>query len=64
MTSEGEIKGIDDHRVRDDGGVCIVSSGIQAILSRKSIHGSHLYSRGHFPDNVKVLEKERPASLQ
>ena len=63
VTREGEIKGIDDHRIRDDRGVCIVSSGIQVILSRESVHRSHLHSRGHFPDNVEILEKEGPASL-
>ena len=33
------------------------------ILSRKSISGSHLCSWGNLPDNVKILEKEGPASL-
>ena len=63
MTREGEIKGIDDHGIRDDGGVCILCSGIQVILLRKSIHGPHLCFRGYFPDNVEILEKEGPVSL-
>ena len=33
------------------------------ILSRKGISGSHLCSWGNLPDDVKILEKERPASL-
>ena len=33
------------------------------ILSRKGISGSHLCPRGNLPDNVKILEKEEPASL-
>ena len=60
---EGEVKGIDDHRVREDGSVCVISSGIQVIFSRKGICRSHLCSRGNLPDNVKILEKEGPASL-
>ena len=63
MMRKGEIKGIDDHGVRDDGGVCIICSGVQMILSRKSICGFHLCSRGYFPEYVKILEKEGPASL-
>ena len=60
---EGEIEGIDDHGIRDDVCVCIVSSSIQVILLRKSIHGPHLCSRGYFPNNIEILEKEGPASL-
>ena len=63
MMRVGEIEGIDDHRIWEDGGVHIVGSGIQVILSRKGISGSHLCPWGNLPDNVKVLEKERPASL-
>ena len=63
MMRKGEIKGIDDHGVRDDGDVCIICSGVQMILSRKSICGSHLCSGGYFPEYVEILEKEGPASL-
>ena len=63
VAREGEIEGIDDHRIWEDGSVCIVGSGIQVILSRKGISGSHLCPWGNLPDDVKVLEKERPASL-
>ena len=63
MAREGEIESIDDHWIRDDGGIDVVSRGIQVILSRESIHRSHLHSRGHFPDNVEILEKEGPVSL-
>ena len=63
VTREGEIESIDDHWIRDDGSIYVVSHGIQMILSRESVHRSHLCSRGHLPDNVKILEKERPTSL-
>ena len=63
VTREGEVKGIDDHRIREDGSVCIIGSGIQVILLRKGISGSHLCSQGNFPDDVKILKKERPTSL-
>ena len=63
MVREGEVEGIDDHRIGEDGGVCIVGSGIQVIFVREDICRSHLGSRGNLPDDVKVLEKEGPASL-
>ena len=48
VTREGEVEGIDDHRIWEDGGVCVIGSGIQVILSRKGICGSHLCSWGNF----------------
>ena len=63
MVREGEIESVDDQWIRDDGGIYIVSCGIQVILLRECVHRSHLHSRGYFPDNVKILEKEGPASL-
>ena len=63
MTREGDVEGIDDHRIWEDGGVGIVGSGIQVILLRKGISGSHLCAWGDLPDDVKILEKERPVSL-
>ena len=63
MAREGEIESIDDHRIREDGGIHVVSRGIQVILSRESVHRLHLHSRGHLPDNVEILEKEGPVSL-
>ena len=63
VTREGEVEGIDDHRVWEDRSVCIVGSGIQVILSRKGVGRSHLCSWSNLPDDVKILEKEGPASL-
>ena len=63
VTRESEVEGIDDQRVREDGSVCVINSGIQVILSREGISGSHLRPRGNLPDNVKILEKEGPMSL-
>ena len=63
MAREGEVEDIDDHRIWKEGGICIVGGGIQVILSRKGICGSHLCPWGNLPDNVKILEKEGPASL-
>ena len=63
MTREGEVEGIDDHRIKEDGSVCVVSSGIQVIFSRKGISRSHLCSQGNLPDDVKILEKEGPVGL-
>lgn len=36
---------------------------IKVIVARKSISGSHLCIGKNFPDNIKVLEEERPTSL-
>ena len=63
VTREGEVEGIDDHGIRDDGSVCIVLHSVQVILSRERISRSHLCSRGDPPNDVKVLEKEGPAGL-
>ena len=60
---EGDVEGIDDHRIREDGSVCVIGSSIKMILSRKGISRSHLCPRGNLPDDVKILEKEGPASL-
>ena len=63
MAGQGEIEGVNDHRVWEDGSVCIILSGVQVILMREGISGSHLCPRGDLPDNVKVLEEEGPVSL-
>ena len=63
MVGQGEVEGIDNHGVRKDGSVHIISSGVQVILLRKGISRSHLHSWGDLPDDVKVLEEEGPASL-
>ena len=63
MVRESEVEDIDDHRIWEDGSVCIISSGIQVVLSREGISRSHLCSWGNLPDNVKILEKEGPVSL-
>ena len=63
MAREGEIESVDDHWIRDDGGIHVVSCGIQVIILRERVHRSHLHSWGYFPDNVKILEKEGSASL-
>ena len=64
MVGQGEIKGIDDHGVREDGSIHIIPSGIQVILAREGISGSHLCSWGDLPDDVEVLEEEGPVSLE
>ena len=63
MVRESEVEGIDDHRIWEDVSVCVIGSGIYVILLRKGISGSYLCSQGNLPDDVKILEKEGPASL-
>ena len=63
MMGEHEVKRVDDHGVGEDGSISIVPSGVEVIPPRESISGSHASSRGNFPDDIKVLKKEGPASL-
>ena len=58
-----EVKRVDDHGVGKDGSISIVPSGVEVIPPGESITGSHVRPRGDFPDEIKVLKKERPASL-
>ena len=32
MVSQGEIKGVDNHGVRDDRSVCVIGGGVQMVL--------------------------------
>ena len=36
---ESEVEGIDDHRVREDGSVCVIGSGIQVIFQERASAG-------------------------
>ena len=63
MVGQDEIKGIDDHGVREDGSIHIIPSGIQVILAREGVSGSHLCSWSNLPYDIEILEKEGPASL-
>ena len=63
MVRQGEIKGINDHGVREDGGVDIIASSVQVIVTREGISRSYPHSWGDLPDDVKVLKEEGPASL-
>ena len=63
IVRQGEIKGVDDHGVREDGSVCIILSDVYVVLVREGISRSHLCSWSNIPDDVKVLKEERPASL-
>ena len=63
MTGEHEVKRVDDHGFGQDGSISIVSSGVKVISLGESISGSHVSPRGDFPDEIKVLKKEGPASL-
>ena len=58
-----KAEGIDDDRVRNNGGVSIVEGGVLDIFVRESICGAHMRTWRDHPFNVKVLEKESPTSL-
>ena len=63
MTGQGEIEGIDNHEIWNDGGMCIILCGINVVLLRERISRFHLCHRSNLPANVKVLKQERPVSL-
>ena len=63
MLGECEIKRVDDHGFGQDGSISIVPSGVEVISPGESISRSHVSPRGDFPDEIKVLKKEGPASL-
>ena len=63
MSGKREIKRVDDHGFRQDGSISIVPSGVEVVPPGESISGSHVSPRGDFPDEIKVLKKEGPASL-
>ena len=63
VTGQREVKGVDDHGVGKDGSIGVVSSGVEVVLPRESISRPHASTRGDSPDKIKVLKKERPASL-
>ena len=55
MAREGEVKGLDDHQVWDNGNINIVISSINEVFSRKGISGCHLSAGCDLPMNIKVL---------
>ena len=63
MARQGKIEGVNDYGVREDGSVGIITSGVQVILMREGISGSHPRSWGDLPDDVKVLKEEGPVGL-
>ena len=63
MLSKSEVQGIDDNRFRNNGGINIIQGSVNEIAMREGISGGHFGTREDFPDNIKVLEEEGPASL-
>ena len=55
---EGEVKCIDNDRVRNNGGRVVVGGHINIILAEKDISRAHLRARGNYPFNVEILEKK------
>ena len=63
MTGECEVKRVDDHGVGENRSISIVRSCVEVVPPRESISRSHVSPRGNFPDEIKVLKEEGPASL-
>ena len=63
VTGKREVKRVDDHGIRKDRSISIVSSGIEVIPPGESISRSHVSPWGNLPDKIKVLKKERPVGL-
>ena len=55
MAREGEVKGLDDHRVWDNGNINIVISSIDEVFSRKGVSGCHLCTRCDLLADIKIL---------
>ena len=63
VLSESEVQGVDDNRFGNNGSIDIIQGSVNEILTREGISGGHLGTREDFPDDIKVLEEEGPASL-
>ena len=63
VTSKSKIQGIYNHWLRNNGGINIIRGSVYGIMTRQGIGGSHLGTRKDFPNYIKVLEEEGPASL-
>ena len=55
MACKGEVKGLDDHQVWDNGNINVVISSINEVFSRKGISRCHLSARCDLPADIKVL---------
>ena len=55
LSSKGQIKGLDNDRLRADRHFLIVKSGVYLVPSGQRICQGHFGSRGHLPLDVKVL---------
>ena len=63
MSGKGEIEGVDNHRFGDDRSVDIVGRGVNEAVVREGFGWGHPGTGEDFPDDVKILEEEGPASL-
>ena len=54
----GEVKRIDDNRIRGNRGGKVVRRSINIIFVGKSIGGAHLRTGSNNPFNVEILEEE------
>ena len=46
MTCEGEVKGLDDHQVWNNGNIGVVVSSVNEVFSRKGVSRCHLSVHG------------------
>ena len=63
MTGESEVQGIDNNQFGNNGSIDIVRGSVNEVTTREGIGGGHFGTREDFPDDIKVLEEERPVSL-
>ena len=55
MACEGEVKGLDDHWIWDNGDINIVISSVNEVFLRKGISGCHQCPRCDLPADIKIL---------
>ena len=63
MTSKSKVKGIDNNQFRNDRSVDIIGGSVNEVATREGVGRGHFGAWEDFPDDIKVLKDEGPASL-
>ena len=55
VSGEGEIEGVDNCRLGNNGGVVIIGGGINLSIAGKGVSGSEFSTREDLPNDIEVL---------
>ena len=61
--SKSKVKGIDDNWFGNNRSINIIGGSVNEVAMREGVGRGHFGTREDFPDDIKVLEEEGPASL-